>query len=365
MKLRLIAIFLIAVLLTFSCKKDEISEENQLLINKMEAACDSIVNNTEVPGIVALVFDNTKDINWIYETGVSDIENNLPTDIDHTFRIGSNTKTMTGTVLLQLVDEGLISLDDLLSDYYPDFPRADEVNISMLCNMTSGIFNYSELDLFSEILEANPGKVWEPQELVDLAIELDTVYYFDPGNGFHYSNTNTIILGMIIEEITGNSLEYEINNRIIESLGLTNTAFLTSGTNLPGNHGKGYFMGTDVTELFDISWGWAAGSAYSTPNELQKYVKALVEGDFLSDGLQDVRLTDINVLGDKLGYGLCILKRGSFLGHNGGLPGYTSTMLHSPDKDCSVIIYYNIQSEHESPDGLFYIFADILYGDNY
>jgi len=359
--------FLIASLFLISCKKDSTPDSNQTLIEQMKSVTDSIIQNTEVPGIVALVVDHKRGIDWLYTAGLSDIPNNLPMNGDYTFRIGSNTKTMTGTVLLQLVDEGKLALNDKLSKYYPEFPKADSITITMLCNMTSGIYNYSDDTNWLNTLISESNRVWSPQEIVQVGFSHD--FYFRPGTSFHYSNTNTLILGMLIEKLTGNSLQSEIENRIINPLHLSNTGFLTSGLTFPGPHGRGFYIGEyvendDYTEKLDISWSWAAGAGYSTPRELQKYVEALTSGSLLSDSLQNRRMNDMVVFSPSIAYGLCLLKRGSFYGHNGALPGFTSSMYHSNTKECTVIIYFNCDLQ-VTPDDLFYRFMSILYGNDY
>ncbi len=350
-----------------SCKKDTVTDQNQTLIDQMQVVTDSIIEYSHVPGVVALVVDHKLGIDWVYTAGLSDIPNKKPMDPNYTFRIGSNTKTMTGTVLLQLVEEGKLDLEDKLSEFFPQYPKSDSVTIAMLCNMMSGIFNYSEDPGWDTELVTNPTKVWTPEETVAIGFSRD--YYFSPGTGSHYSNTNTFLLGMIIEKLTGNSLEYEIENRIIKPLQLNNTGFLTSGLELPGTHGRGYYDGVyveneDMTEHYDVSWAWAAGSAYSTPRELQQYVENLVGGGFLSDEMHQKRLSEVNEIMPHTAYGLCILKRGSFYGHNGGLPGFTSSMYHSNEKDCTVILYFNSQIELV-PDYLFLRYMDILYGSDF
>lgn len=373
-ELAFIPLILFTVFSFISCKKETATNPNQPLIDQMKAVTDSVIENTRVPGIVALVVDHKKGIDWSYTAGYSDIQNKLPMDGTYRFRIGSNTKTMTCTVLLQLVDEGKVSLEDKLSKYYPAYPQAEKITIAMLLDMKSGIFNYSEdLPVFMQSMVSNPTRVWQPQELIDLGFSYD--FYFEPGTDIHYSNTNTFIIGKLIEKLTGNSLETEINNRIIDPLGLHNTRFLTWGVGLPGNHGRGYEIdpagnNTDATEYYDISWGWAAGSAYSTPKELQKYVEALVKGDFLSSSLQQKRLTE-NFYGrpdlwrGKINYGLGVMRCGrSFYGHGGDLPGFSSTMYHSNEKDCTVILYFNTQDDYPSAF-LFLRYLDILYGKDY
>ncbi|MEN6452908.1 MAG: serine hydrolase domain-containing protein [Prolixibacteraceae bacterium] len=374
--LKLIFVLLITVYSWVSCKKDHDVDPNpnSQIIARMKAVTDSVVDNTRVPGIVALVVDHKQGINWLYTTGYNDVVNKLPMDSSYIFRIGSNTKTMTYTVLLQLVAEGKVSLSDKLSQYYPAYPKSDNITIAMLLDMKSGIFSYSEdMPVFMQSMVSNPSRVWDPQELIDLGFSHD--YYFEPGTDIHYSNTNTFIIGKLIERLTGNSLETEITNRIIQPAGLNNTRFLTQGVDLPGDHGRGYEISndntyTDVTEHYDISWGWAAGSAYSTPRELQKYVEALTHGDFLPSSLQQKRLTQNfcshpDLWMGKGSYGLGIIRFGrSFFGHGGDLPGFSSSMYHSNEKDCTVILYFNTRDDY--PSGLLFLrYLDILYGNDY
>ncbi|HPI19029.1 MAG TPA: serine hydrolase domain-containing protein [Candidatus Kapabacteria bacterium] len=361
-----LALFIISCESDSSTNNDE--SQNQKLINQMKEVTDSIVKNTDIPGIVALVVDHKRGIDWLYESGYSDLEQKIPMDKDYTFRIASNTKTMTVTVLLQLVAEGKLSLNDTLSKWYPEFKSSEKITIAMLCNMTSGYFNYTNDEEFKNIEEEQPDKIWKPMELIDLGLSHDLV--FEPGKGLHYSNTNLIILGLLIEKITGNSLQTEIQNRIITPLKLTNTNFLTSGIELPGVHGKGYYTNEsvknkEVTEYADVSKAWAAGSAYSTPRELQKYIEAVVNGELLTDSIQQIRLNDYLYVNDEImSYGLGIMKLGSFYGHNGEITGFTSTMFHSKKYNCTIIIYFNTESITSSPDYLLNRFFSILFNND-
>ena len=364
---------LLPALFILSCKKnsDKQPDPNESLIRQMKLATDSVVQNTRVPGVVALVIDHKKGIDWLYASGNRDIPNRLPADGNLVFRIGSCTKTFTLTVLLQLVEEGKVALTDKLSKYFPQYPNSHSVTILMLTNMTSRIHDYFHItpSLFAT-MRANPTKVWTPSELTQLGFNAG--YDSVPGCGWGYSNTNTILIGRIIEQVTGNNLETEIRNRIITPLGLTNTGFITSGVELPGIHGRGYYFidyieGEDFTEYFDASVYWAAGSAYSTPRELAKLAEVLVEGGLLPDSLQVRRLNgDFYQLPD-IAYGIGIAKQGTFYGHSGEMPGYMTNMYHSNEKQCSIIIYYNsLLIGHENdPDKLFKRFVHILYGNNY
>lgn len=347
-----------------ACRKETPWNVNLAVTDQMRFIADSVIQTTKVPGLVALVVDKKRGINWMYTSGVANLSDQTPMNGGYIFRIGSNTKTFVGTVLLQLVEEGRMSLNDKVSKYFPNYPKADVVTVAMLCNMTSGIPDYTRNALWGNVMEATPAKRWTPQELLTWAFSEN--FLFEPGTEFRYSNSNTILLGMIIEKVTGNSLETEIRQRITQPLQLTQTALITSGTGFPGPHAKGYYEGSfvagnDQTEHYDYSYIWAAGSAYSTPRELQRYVEALVGGELLSPVMQRKRLEDMRELAPRLAYGLGLFRRGSFYGHNGTVTGYTSSMYHSNLHDCTVIIYFNGMLELH-PDYLFERFMFLLYG---
>jgi len=334
---------------------------------KLKTTMDSIIAETQVPGLVAGIWAPNEGISFVYTAGTSDLETNAPMDENMVFRIGSNTKTFTITVLLQLVDEGLINLNHRLSDYLPDFPRSEEVSIEMLTNMRSGIYNYTESDDFNSAVDKEPTHLWSSEDLI--AIAAAQPYYFDPGTDFHYSNTNTIIIGKIIEMITANSLASEIRKRIADQLNLKNTRYLNGGVEIPGYHPKAYYAGDydpsfpECSEWFDCSWAGAAGSMVSNLFELKTYVEALSGGYFLSDTLQRQRLEGHIIPGFDKKYGWGILIYDNFYGHNGGYPGFTSLMMNSPERNCTIIIWYNCQLYDTTPTMLLSRVAEVLYPD--
>ena len=124
--------------------------------------------------------------------------------VDDHFRIGSNTKTMTSTVILQLVQEGKLALDDPIGKYIPGVPNGDQITIAQLSEMRSGLYSYTFDPRFNETLDKQPQKVWTPQELMDIAFTHPP--NAEPGTTFEYSNTNIILLGMVIEQLTGRPL---------------------------------------------------------------------------------------------------------------------------------------------------------------
>jgi D-alanyl-D-alanine carboxypeptidase len=326
-----------------------------------------------IPGALVYV-DVPGEGSWSQAFGTANLGDDTPITPDDHFRIGSNTKTFTGTVVLQLVDEGELGLDDPVSQYQPEVPNGENITIRQLLNMSSGLFNYSEDEAFNETLDAQPDKAWEPRELVEIGFEHQP--YFSPGEGFHYSNTNTVLLGMIIEQLTGQPLEQAFQERIFGPLGMSDTLLPErSSAAIPDPHPRGYMYQTNVEDLStsqlegeeavqanesagepnDVtdanpSWGWAAGAAISTVDDLRIWAKADATGELLSPETQKERLSWVSPPPSPgTNYGLAIAEfPGSFIGHDGQLPGFNSFVGYEPQKDATVVVATNLYS---APDG--------------
>jgi D-alanyl-D-alanine carboxypeptidase len=332
------------------------------------------MTDLSVPGAVVLV--RTPAGEYLEAFGTRRVRTDDPVEVGDHFRIGSNTKTMTGTVVLQLVQEGRIGLSDPVAKYQPRVPNGADITIAQMLDMRSGLYNYTELESVNRTLDDDPDKVWKPQELV--ALGLAQPPYFAPGQGFHYSNTNTVLLGMIIEQITGQKLEDVFQERIFTPLGLKNTVFppLTSNSILDP-HPQGYLFGTNVSTLADPalppdqqtaaregtlvpndvtdvnpSWAWAAGAAISSAEDLATYVKPLVTGGLLDAATQKQRIDSLPPTapanGNSASYGLALARFGPMIGHDGSLPGYQSFMGYDPDGGNTLIVLTNLQA---APDG--------------
>lgn len=376
MKKQLLTIAVVILSLSlflFSCKKDESSPSSEKIENSIKMVLDSVIANTHVPGLVAGIWAPNEGIDMVYSAGFADREATESIDAEMVFRIASNTKTFAITVLLQLVDEGKLSLDDKLSQYLPDFPRGDEVTVEMLTNMRSGIYNYVESTEFwtFELFE-NPTYFWTIDEIIDFALEHNPgdLYYFNPGTDFHYSNTNTILIEYIIEQVSGKSLESLVNERIIIPLKLEKTIYLIGGTEIPGYHSKGYYLGSydpeimELSEYLDYSFARAAGGMISDIFDLKTYVQALTGDYFLTPSLQTKRMEG-NPTGSTSGttYGMGMLIYKGFYGHNGGAPGFTSLMIHSPDHNCTIVIWYNSYIGDADPTQLLFVIPQMIYPD--
>ncbi len=255
--------------------------------------------------------------------------------VDNHFRVGSITKTFTVTAILQLADAKKLRLDDAVSKYLPFVPNGETITLRMLANMTSGLYPYTFDKAWVQELLKNPDRVWKPRELVDVAFKhpMD----FKPGTQWEYCNTNTVLLSMVIEQVTGQKAAEVFKQLIFKPLGLSNTSWPTT-SGMPKPYAHGYSEQTlngkqaDVTFL-NPSWAWGVGNLISTLADLKIYAKAIATGEkLISKEMQKQRLTWVtlppNTATKK--YGLGIGSGFGWLGHTGELPGYNVTMYTCP-----------------------------------
>ncbi len=345
-----------------------VAEVHALDQEELQATLDAGAQEFLSPGAVALLITPDGTVTATY--GTTERDGGTAVTVDDHIRVGSNTKTWTATVILQLVQEGVLALTDPVSKFRPDVPDGENITIEQVLNMTSGLFNYSETPELNEALDTDPQRVWTPDEL--LALGLANPPYFPPGEGYHYSNTNYVLLGLIAEQLEGRPLEEILGDRIFDKAQLTNTSFpVGTDSALPEPYSHGYFFGTnmltltdpalpedmqeqarngtlapsDVTNV-DPSWAWAAGAGISTATDLATWVDALTSGEMLTADLQQQRLASIRPTDpsnpQSPGYGWGIAKLGPMYGHTGELPGYNSFMGSDPDNDITLVVWANL-----------------------
>ncbi len=287
------------------------------------------------PGVLAKTSNNGKTNS--YTAGVADLSTKKPIKSDYRFRIGSVTKTFTATTVLQLVGENRVQLDDPIEKWLPGLIQGNgydgnQITIRQLLNHTSGIAEYLK-SKDADIM--NSKKTYTAEEIVKIGLSLPSD--FSPGKGWLYSNTGYVILGMLIEKITGNSYAEEIEKRIIEPLDLSNTFLPGNSPVIPGkNHARGYMKIDETSELKDMTYynpslANAAGDMISNADDLNKFFSSLLGGKLLKERELKEMLTTVPIEGKGLGdgYGLGIyetkLPNGvSVWGHGGAIPGFTT-----------------------------------------
>lgn len=293
----------------------------------LEKALDEAFTKSGLPGVITGLWIPGSG-SWIASRGVSDLKTKAPMTADLQAPIGSITKTFAITIGLQLVGEGRLRLEDTIERWYPQIPDASAITIKMLLNHSSGFPDISMLQL--ELRCANPKRVVSPDELIARGIKLPRAK-FAPGKGSLYSSLNTIVLGRILEKITGESFAALLSERILKPLALHRTKLDTDGKlDPPFCHGYTDFCRnmprqTDTSEWPQFSF--ASGALASTLSDLHRWGIALGEGFGLTPALRQTRIDD------ELGIGVQRERPGGRVisfGHAGSEAGYSANVQFYP-----------------------------------
>jgi len=305
---------------------------------KLENAADSVFMRVSTPGMIAL-FAADGENDFIVKRGVSNIVTNAPMDEHNYFRIASNTKTFTGLAVLMLVDDGLINLDSSISFYLPEknIPNGYQIKVRMLGNMTSGLYNYSDDEGLWTSFQASNFLATYPTDSL-LAIAFRHPPKFPPGTSYEYCNTGIVLLGLLMQKVTGKTPAQVFQEKIFQRMDLNytswpNTMFLFS----PYTHGYNSVFGTlmDATN-WNPSWGYTAGVLVSNIYDMKKWAPYVAEGSLLSDKMKAERF---NWVGNH--YGFCVMKAGNWVGHPGSIFGYNSHVFYNTVKGITIVILCN------------------------
>jgi D-alanyl-D-alanine carboxypeptidase len=320
----------------------------------LDAALKKSFKESDAPGVVAAV--QTPDYTWVRAMGVADRASGKPMTPEVHHRIGSVTKTFTATLLLKAADEGLLSLDDPIDKYVKGVPNGDKITLRQMAAMTSGLDSYTEDQQWVKEWSSDPTRVWQPEELARISIEESPL--FDPGTGWFYSNTNYVLLGLVLEQVTGKPISQLYQKEIIGPLHLEETSFPGTAPSLPEPYDHGYTLqgkSSGSKPIDSTNWSpseaWTAGEMISTVGDLLVYGRALGTGKgLLSPQTQSERLhsfvSDVPPLnqpplkGD-LAYGIGLGKDHGWIGHNGEIPGYNTYLFYNPDLDAVVVVEVN------------------------
>jgi D-alanyl-D-alanine carboxypeptidase len=329
----------------------------------LKSTVEALAKDLQLPGAVAIVKTPRGSFSTAY--GVTSYKGTTPTAYNQKIRVGSVTKSWVGTVILQQAQEGKLALTDPVSKHWPGVPNGDSITVEALLTMRSRLFNYTELLVLDQTLDNEPLKVWTQQELLALAFAQPPY-----PEGFHYSNTNSVLLGLIAQKLDGGKpLADILRDRLWTPLGLRDTSFppITSNA-IPPPYSRGYMYGTNVQTREPLppemvaaaragtlapgdqtdanpSWAWAAGAGISTANDLVTIITAMVEGRLLGPAMQAGRLASVRPIDPanqaSPGYGWHLAKFGELYGHTGELPGYNTFAGHDPQRGITVVVWAN------------------------
>jgi D-alanyl-D-alanine carboxypeptidase len=325
-----------------------------------EAVADQMEYN-DLPGVVVGVWVPGEG-EYVVARGKANLETGEKREVGDPFRTGSITKTFVATAVLQLVEEGELSKSDKLAEWYPDFPNAEKITVDDLLRMRSGIVEGSDMDAFWEAYEKDRLAGVSADDVIERAAQSSAQLGYPPDQRTEYTNVNYVLLGKIVEKVSGEDLGAHLSRTILEPLGLEDTTYPKT-SDLPGDL-HGYHRDIARVEPVDTTVVnpdpiAGAGAMVSDVPDLRIWAKAVCTGRLLEPETHEARLRTQPLSGspDQVGYGEGIIKAGSFCGHGGDLFGFNSQMLYLPQRDATIVISVNKTDPYAEPP------AEALAGD--
>ena len=363
-------IVLLIALMSAICSSPQKQKDRNEISKKLQALVDSMIDvDSEDPIHNAVLLVECPRIKWKGAAGMADGKAEIMT-ADHKIKIASIGKTFTATLVLQLIEEGYLKLDDPI-DMYLDNPivmldslhiyegtaYGRQITVGQLLNHTSGIADYMEDPQFVPDVIEHAEELWSPSEILSKYYEYQTneKATFPPGEGFNYSDVNYVLLAMIIENITGATLQSQLKARIFDPLGMENSYLEyyeePRGTK-PLSHA--YLSTIDLVTNVNTSMDWGGGGIVSTCEELNTFFRALVDGKIFKKEAtlkQMLGAADEGRGGTDYAYGLGIMKRSihgfTFYGHGGA---YDCDVFYCPEKNISICMSLNQMNTHGKRD---------------
>ena len=287
-----------------------------------------------LPGVVAGVWIPGRQP-WKIAAGLGDVASGRAISLDDRFPIRSVTKSYTVTLILQLARAHAISLDDPIGKYVPDLDDLSGVTLVQLAAMESGIKSYSDIPAFQSVLVAQPEKYWSPRGLVELALPYHLMW--PPASQYDYSNTNTILLGMVVEAATRRPIAEIYQEWLFAPLQMKRTSYPDS-LEIPDPHPTPYYIDRTTGEaeecpVVNLSAFGASGGMVTTLDDFHKWGKALGTGRFVGSRLQKLRMEHSRPATDgpeydRYGLGMGELK--GWWGHTGEGLGYQACTFYDP-----------------------------------
>ena len=325
---------------------------DQAIIDQIDDMVGRIMDSNKVPGaIVGIWWEGRGE--YVMAYGEADLASDRAMSPADLFKAASTTKTVTGNLILQLVSEGTLSLDDKLSGF--EFARgvtnADKITIRMLLNQTSGLPDPSNENQEMIAVElTDPLHAFTKEEVMAYGQAMPVLS--EPGESYKYSNWNYYLLGMIVEQVTGMSLDQAIQARFANPLGLNDTRLdADSSFLLSRQHSNGYVWDeaqpgeekyVDATEA-STSWTWAAGSVTTDIDDMRVWIEAVAHGTLISPSTYKEQVAVVSTGdGKPSDYRQGVIETGGFYWHNGAVPGYSSYAGSNPEEGLTICVFMNL-----------------------
>jgi D-alanyl-D-alanine carboxypeptidase len=331
---------------------------------QLDAAIGQAMTKVSIPGAIVGIWGPAG--NYVRTFGVADKATHAPMSIDMYSRIGSVTKTFTITALLQLVDQGKLALDDPISKYTSGVPSGDQITLRELAQMRSGLITFDDVTQFSDPYIADPHKSFTPAQLLGYA--LDKPLQFPPGTQYQYSNTNTVLLGLVVEKQSGQTLQDYISEHILAPLKMTHTSFPTTPA-FPDPHPHGYTTldgAAQISTDWNFSWAWAAGNMISTLDDMRIWARALATGVLLKPETQRQRLdTTVPMNPEHTAfYGLGVINAAGWIGHPGVIFGYETMVFYLPQTETTLVFFINTDVSQQASATLAHAITSVISPDH-
>lgn len=323
---------------------------------RYRAAVNDVLTRFHAPGAVAGVWIPGA-VPWRSPFGIANVASGRRMTVGDHFSIRSITKSFTVTAIFQLTRDGVLSLDDTISKYVPDVPNGTTITLTQLAAMESGVKNYTDVTAFLEVFGQDFAKQWTSAAIVSYAIPESPV--FNPAAQYNYSNTNTLLLAMVVETVTKAPLGDFLRTRIFSPLGLSNTTYPTT-VPLPDPHPLPYLADEKTGDLILVDLVnptalGGAGAMVSTLDDLAVWAEALGTGRLLTAAQQAFRMSHSRAATDGPKYdryGVGIGELDGWWGHTGSALGFQAAAFHDPPSGAVIAVAVNASPLDSTPRAL-------------
>lgn len=364
---------------------------------QIQLCLDAARETHHLPGVQVSIKEMETGKLWNFSSGYKDTHTLEPLKTDHLMQIGSITKSFTASLALLLEADSEagrlgveFNIEQTIGQWLPEYPEWKSIKIRQLLNMTSGIYNYTDNNTFYQEMLKEPQRIWLDHELASLAYSQTPNTLFTVGAKFNYSNTNYILVGMILEKVSGQQLETLINERILKKYPNQFKCTSFSPKTYPNDEmqkmARGYSMNInihpelyqqDITEI-SLSWAGAAGAITSTSSDVANWVELLFSNNFLPTKQRDELecLISVDNSGEEVsiipkdsnlsGYGLGVGRlydpdHGYTWSHTGGTLGFHTLFIYLPQKSMVITVIINqIGPEIDGDEDVIFIANEIL-----
>jgi len=347
----------ITFIVSLACNNGNNAQNNDPILKIL----DHLVAENNIPGLnLSIIYEDGTQKN--YSSGLANLENKEKLNVEHVIFSGSIGKTYAVAIIMQLAEEGKIDLGNKLTGYFPDhewihkLPNIEDITIEMLLQHTSGLTRYINHQGVWDTLQNNPDKVWTYFDRLSFIFNDKPVH--EAGKGWAYSDTNYLLLGMLIEKIAGSYYYDEVKNRILvpEKLKQTYPSIKREIENLPIGYSKldSFFRMPEIVVkdgvyAFNPQMEWTGGGMASTTSDLAKWAKIYFEAKLFSkeslNKIITINPNGSNAIGEGLSYGMGSFiyqtKFGKAYGHTGFVPGFVSIFAYYPEQEMAVALQVN------------------------